>query len=96
MTHTWIHKDGQRKQVPQSRIQRFQDEGWTMVSNTVKKKSPSKPKASAKVTKTKPKMSISKAKAEIVQEHKDVIEFEVFEGDAMAELIDIKGSQQEE
>jgi len=94
MTHTWIHKDGQRKQVPQSRIQRFQDEGWTMVSNTVKKKSPSKPKASAKVTKTKPKMAITKATATVV---KDNIVDEVFEGDSMLELVDdIKGSQQEE
>ena len=81
MKYTWITKDGQRKQVPSTRIQRFQDEGWTMVSNTVKKKSPSKSKTSATVTKQKPKMTITKASAEVI---KDTVEDEVF------------GSQQEE
>lgn len=94
MKYIDMHKDGQIKKVPANRTNRFQDEGWTMVSNTVKKKSPSKPKASATVTKTKPKMTITKAKAEVV---KDNIEDEVFEGDSMLELVDdIKGSQQEE
>tara|TARA_S200002703_G_scaffold146392_2_gene141423 strand:- start:4536 stop:4781 length:246 start_codon:yes stop_codon:yes gene_type:complete len=81
MKYTWITKDGQRKQVPTIHIQRFQDEGWTMMSDTVKKKSPSKPKAKAAVTKQKPKMTITKASADVI---KDAVEEEVF------------GSQQEE
>ncbi len=94
MKYVEIQKDGRIKKVPANRINRFQDEGWTMVSAPVKKKSPSKPKASAKVTKTKPEMTITKAKAEVV---KDNIEDEVFEGDSMLELVDdIEGSQQEE
>ena len=94
MKYKWMHKDGQRKQVPANRTNRFQSEGWKLVPTSVDKKSPSKPKASAKVTKTKPKMAITKATATVV---KDNIEDEVFEGDSMLELVDdIKGSQQEE
>lgn len=91
--YKWIIKDGVRKQVPQNRINRFLDEGWYLDLPELKKKSPSKPKASAKVTQTKPKMAITKAKATVV---KDDLELEIFEGDSMQELVDdIKGSQKE-
>jgi len=95
MKYVEIQKDGQIKKVPANRIDRFQSEGWKLVPDpSIVKKSPSKPKASAKVTKPKPKMTITKAKAEVV---KDNIEDEVFEGDSMQELVDdIQGSQQEE
>jgi len=91
--YKWIIKDGTRKQVPQNRINRFLDEGWYLDLPELKKKSPSKPKASAKVTQTKPEMTLTKAKATVV---KDNIEDEVFEGDSMLELVDdIKGSHKE-